>query len=118
MKAGDEPYDLVLLDAPELPASPAEFAKKSLTVVIGALLGLMLGLAIATAVDRNASTKRSSRRRDLDTDPTESAQFRALSAASESEVSVVVEATSDPRSASPDIAAAHKTTVKRTAWVS
>ena len=96
VKAGDEPYDLVLLDAPELPSSPAN-SKKSLTVAIGALLGLMLGLAIATMVDRADSLKRSSRRRDVDTDPTDPAQVRALSAASESEVSVVVEATSDPR---------------------
>ena len=96
VKAGDEPYDLVLLDAPELPSSPAN-SKKSLTVAIGALLGLMLGLAIATMVDRADSLKRSSRRRDVDTDPTDPAQIRALSAASESEVSVVVEATSDPR---------------------
>jgi capsular polysaccharide biosynthesis protein len=46
-----QPYQLVLLDPPELPKHPVN-SKKSLTIVLGAILGLLAGLGLAAIIDR------------------------------------------------------------------
>jgi capsular polysaccharide biosynthesis protein len=52
-----QPYELVMLDPPELPTHPVN-SRKSLTVALGAMLGLMLGLGLAAILDRIALLRR------------------------------------------------------------
>jgi hypothetical protein len=57
-----QPYQLVLLDPPQLPTHPVS-SKKSLTIVLGAILGLLAGLGLAAMIDRVVLLREASRAR-------------------------------------------------------